>query len=95
MRLPSNSMTAQDLREMWAEEAVVPCKVRTGDGVETVCFQVGDFFVDCVTGNRLDNIKNKSKKPIEVHVLSTVESEKRKCYKVNPKSRFRNKISLL
>ena len=59
VRLPSNSMTAQDLREMWAEEAVVPCKVRTGDGVETVCFQVGDFFVDCVTGNRLDNIKNK------------------------------------
>lgn len=35
-----------------------------------------------------DNIKNKSKKPIEVHVLSTVESEKTKCYKVNPESRF-------
>ena len=35
-----------------------------------------------------DNIKNKSKKPIEVHVLSTVEREKTKCYKLNSESRF-------
>ena len=36
----------------------------------------------------IDQVKIKSKKPIEVHVLSTVESEKTKCYKVNPDSRF-------
>lgn len=36
----------------------------------------------------IDQVKVKSKKPIEVHVLSTVESEKTKCYKVNPDSRF-------
>lgn len=35
-----------------------------------------------------DQIKNKSNKNIEVHVLSTVEHEKKKCYKVNPESRF-------
>lgn len=35
-----------------------------------------------------DHIKNKSKKEIEVHVLSTVEGEKTKCYKVNLQSRF-------
>lgn len=35
-----------------------------------------------------DNIKNKSKKPIEVHVLSTIENEKTKCYRINPESRF-------
>ena len=36
----------------------------------------------------IDQVKVKSEKPIEVHVLSTVESEKTKCYKVNPDSRF-------
>ena len=36
----------------------------------------------------IDQVKVKSKKPIEVHVLSTVESEKTKCYKINPDSRF-------
>ena len=36
----------------------------------------------------IDQVKVKSKKPIEVHVLSTVELEKTKCYKINPDSRF-------
>ena len=36
----------------------------------------------------IDQVKIKSQKPIEVHVLSTVESEKTKCYKINPDSRF-------
>lgn len=36
----------------------------------------------------IDQAKVKSEKPIEVHVLSTVESEKTKCYKINPDSRF-------
>jgi len=36
----------------------------------------------------IDQAKIKSKKPIEVHVLSTVEKEKTKCYKVNADSRF-------
>jgi len=36
----------------------------------------------------IDQVKVKSKKPIEVHVLSTVESEKTKCYKINPDSCF-------
>lgn len=36
----------------------------------------------------IDQVKIKSKKPIEVHVLSTVEREKTKCYKINPDSRF-------
>ena len=36
----------------------------------------------------IDQVKIKSKKPIEVHVLSTAESEKIKWYKVNPDSRF-------
>ncbi|MBP3790975.1 MAG: hypothetical protein ILA26_02985 [Methanobrevibacter sp.] len=36
----------------------------------------------------IDQVKVKSKKPIEVHVLSTVEPEKTKCYKINPDSRF-------
>lgn len=36
----------------------------------------------------IDHVKIKSKKQIEVHVLSTVEVEKTKCYKVNPESRF-------
>ena len=35
-----------------------------------------------------DQIKNRSQKPIEVHVLSTVEKENTKWYKVNPDSRF-------
>jgi hypothetical protein len=35
-----------------------------------------------------DQIKNKSKKDIEVHVLSTVETEKTKFYKVNQDSIF-------
>lgn len=35
-----------------------------------------------------DHVKIKSKKPIEVHVLSTAESEKTKIYKVNPDSIF-------
>jgi len=36
----------------------------------------------------IDQVKVKSKKPIEVHVLSTVEIEKTKCYKLNRDSRF-------
>ena len=36
----------------------------------------------------IDQVKVKSKKPIEVHVLSTAEPEKTKCYKINPDSRF-------
>ena len=36
----------------------------------------------------IDNISIKSKKPIEVHVLSTVENDNTKCYKVNLQSRF-------
>jgi len=36
----------------------------------------------------IDHVKIKSKKPIEVHVLSTVEMEKTKWYHVNSKSRF-------
>lgn len=35
-----------------------------------------------------DQIQNRSQKDIEVHVLSTVEPEKVKCYKVNPDSSF-------
>lgn len=35
-----------------------------------------------------DQIQNKSKKDIEVHVLSTVETENIKCYKINPDSSF-------
>ncbi len=36
----------------------------------------------------LDQIKNKSNKYIEVHVMSTIEKEKRKCYKISEESRF-------
>lgn len=36
----------------------------------------------------VDLVKIKSKKPIEIHVLSTVENEKTKCYKINHESRF-------
>ncbi|MBQ6099537.1 MAG: hypothetical protein IJL02_06715 [Methanobrevibacter sp.] len=36
----------------------------------------------------IDNVFVKSKKPIEVHVLSTIEMGKTKCYKVNSQSRF-------
>lgn len=36
----------------------------------------------------IDNVKIKSKKPIEGHVLSTVEMADTKCYKVNQESRF-------
>ena len=36
----------------------------------------------------IDQVKIKSKKPIEVHVLSTVELEKTKWYNINPDSRF-------
>ena len=35
-----------------------------------------------------DHLKNKSQKDIEGHVLSTVEAEKTKCYKINPDSSF-------
>ena len=35
-----------------------------------------------------DLVKIKSKKPIELHVLSTVEMEKIKCYRLNFQSRF-------
>ena len=35
-----------------------------------------------------DQIQNKSQKDIEVHVLSTVEAEKTKCYRINPDSSF-------
>ena len=36
----------------------------------------------------IDHVKIKSEKPIEVHVWSTIEAEKTKCYKVNSESRF-------
>lgn len=36
----------------------------------------------------IDHVKIKSEKPIEVHVLSTIEAEKTKCYKVNSELRF-------
>ena len=36
----------------------------------------------------MDHVKIKSKKPIEVHVLSTAEKEKTKWYNVNSKSSF-------
>ena len=36
----------------------------------------------------IDHVKIKSEKPIEAHVLSTIEAEKTKCYKVNSESRF-------
>ena len=36
----------------------------------------------------IDQVKVKSKKPIEVHVLSTAELEKTKYYKINPDSLF-------
>ena len=36
----------------------------------------------------IDHVKIKSEKPIEVHVLSTIEAEKTKCYKVNSEARF-------
>ncbi len=36
----------------------------------------------------IDHVKIKSKKPIEVHVISTIEREKTKWYNVNPESRF-------
>ena len=36
----------------------------------------------------IDQVKVKSKKPIEVHVLSTAELEKTKYYKINPYSLF-------
>lgn len=35
-----------------------------------------------------DQLKNESHKDIEVHVLSTVEKENKKCYKINLESRF-------
>ena len=36
----------------------------------------------------VDNVAIKSKKPIEVHVLSTIEKDNTKCYMVNQQSRF-------
>lgn len=36
----------------------------------------------------IDHVKIKSEKPIEAHVLSTIEAKKTKCYKVNSESRF-------
>jgi len=36
----------------------------------------------------IDHVKIKSEKPIEAHVLSTIETKKTKCYKVNSESRF-------
>lgn len=36
----------------------------------------------------IDYLKNKSNKPIEVHVLSTVEKEKTKYYKINKDAQF-------
>ena len=59
VRLPKDFLTAQAISEMWEGESVVPCKVRIGYGVETLCFRVGNFYADGVTGRRLDNIKNK------------------------------------
>ena len=35
-----------------------------------------------------DYLKNSTHKNIELHVLSTMEVEKTKCYKINPESRF-------
>ena len=36
----------------------------------------------------VDNVTIKSKKPIEVHVLSTIENDNTKCYMINQQSRF-------
>ncbi len=58
-RLPSDAMTAGEVSEMWGGEPAEPCKVRLSAGVETVCFRVGDLFVDCVTGKRIDGVKSK------------------------------------
>ena len=57
VKLPGGALTAQEVSEMWAGEGACPCKVRLGAGVETVCYRVADFFVDAVTGKRLDGIK--------------------------------------
>lgn len=60
VRLPSDSMTAQAVSELWGEEEAVPCKVRLSAGIETVCYRVGELFVDAVTGKRIDGAKNKN-----------------------------------
>ena len=36
----------------------------------------------------VDNVAIKSKKPIEVHVLSTLEKTNTKCYKINSQAKF-------
>lgn len=55
--LPEGAMTADDAARMWESEAATPCKVRRGGGVETVCYRVGDLFVDSVSGKRLDDVQ--------------------------------------
>ncbi len=57
VKLPSDSMTAQAVSELWGGEEAVPCKVRLSAGVETVCYRVGVLFVDAVTGKRIDGVK--------------------------------------
>ena len=57
VKLPDGAMTAQDVAEAWGAESAIPCKVRLGGGVESVCYQVGELFVDAVSGKRIDGIK--------------------------------------
>lgn len=62
---------------------------------KVVIFEFQSTYVDVSDKRRFrfytalfDHIEIKSKKPIEVHVLSTVEREKTKWYHVNPDSLF-------
>ena len=56
VKLPNGAMSAQSIAEIWHAEAV-PCKVRLSAGVEAICFRVSDFFVDAVSGKRIDGVK--------------------------------------
>ena len=57
VKLPDGAMSPQAISEKWNGIEAVPCKVRLSAGVETVCFRVADFFVDAVSGNRIDKVK--------------------------------------
>ena len=56
IKLPEGAMSAQSVAEIWHAEAV-PCKVRISAGVEAICFRVSDFFVDAMSGKRIDGVK--------------------------------------
>ena len=56
IKLPEGAMSAQSVAEIWHAEAV-PCKVRLSVGVEAICFRVSDFFVDAMSGKRIDGVK--------------------------------------